>query len=71
LRHAPENFLIISPGGPIIWFHMFGELKDVGTNRLRTLGSIIIGPRGIHKKIVINSYSHNVDLYNLAQGSYS
>jgi hypothetical protein len=71
LRDAPENFLIISPDGPIIWFHMFGELKDLGTNRSCTLGSLIIGPRGIHKKFVINSYSHDINLYNLAQESYS
>jgi hypothetical protein len=67
LKDAPENFLIISPGGPIIRFHMFGELKALGTSRSRTLGSVIIGPRGIHRNYVINSYSHIAGSYNLAQ----
>jgi hypothetical protein len=66
-RDAPKNFLIISPSGPIIRFHMFGELKALGTNRSRTLGSVIIEPRGIHKNYVINSYSHIVGSYILAQ----
>jgi hypothetical protein len=71
LRDALENFLIISPGGSIKWFHMSGERKPLGTNISRTLGSTIIGPRGVHKNHVINSYSHKTDSYNLAQGSYS
>jgi hypothetical protein len=58
LRNAPENFLIISHDDPIIWFHMFEELKDLGTSRSLTLGSVIIGPRVIHRNYVINSYSH-------------
>jgi hypothetical protein len=49
---------------------MFEELKALGTSRLGTLGSIIIGPRGINKNYVINSYSHKADSYNIAQGSY-
>jgi hypothetical protein len=71
LKDAPENFLIISPGGPIKWFHMSGELKAFRTNKSNILGSIIIGPRAIYKNYVINSYSHKTDSYNLAQGSYS
>jgi hypothetical protein len=71
LRNAPEIFLIISHGGPIIWFHMFGELKALGTSRSRTLGYIIIGPRGIHKNYVINSYYHMAGSYNLAQRRYT
>jgi hypothetical protein len=55
---------------PIKYFHMSGELKPLGTNKTRILGSTIIGPRVIHKNHVINSYSHMIDLYNLAQGSY-
>jgi hypothetical protein len=58
LRDAPDFFLIISPGGPIKWFHMSRELKPLGTSRSHTLGSIIIGPIGIHRNYVINSYSH-------------
>jgi hypothetical protein len=50
---------------------MFGELKALGTSRSRTLGSIIIGPKGIHKNYVINSYSHMADSYNLAQRRYT
>jgi hypothetical protein len=50
LRDEPENFLIISHGGPIIRFHMFGELNALGTSRSRTLGYVIIGPRGIYRK---------------------
>jgi hypothetical protein len=45
LRDASENFLIISHGGRIIWFHMFGELKALGNTRSRTLGSVIIDSR--------------------------
>jgi hypothetical protein len=71
LRDAPENFLIISPSGPIIWFHMFGELKTLGTNRSRTLGSVIIGPSRIHINYVNNSYSHMIGSYNLVQGRYT
>jgi hypothetical protein len=66
LTDAPENFLIISHGDPIKWFHMSREFKALGTNRSHTLGSIIIGLRRIHKNYVINSYSHKVDSYNLA-----
>jgi hypothetical protein len=61
LRDAPENFLIISHGGPIIWFHMFGEIKALRTSRSCILESVIIGPRGIHRNYEIN----------LAQRSYS
>jgi hypothetical protein len=71
LRDAPENFLIISHGGPIIWFHMFRELKALGTSRSRTLGSVTIGTRGIHNNYVINSYSHMASSYNLAQRRYT
>jgi hypothetical protein len=67
LRDTLENVLIISPGGPIKWFHMSGELKALETNRSRILGSIIIGSRGIQKNYVINSFSHKADSYNLAQ----
>jgi hypothetical protein len=49
---------------------MFGELKALGTNRLHTLGSVIIGLMGIHKNYVINSYSHKADSYNLTQRNY-
>jgi hypothetical protein len=51
----------------MIWFHMFGELKDIRTSRSCVLGSIIIGPRGMHRNYVINSYSHMSGSYNLAQ----
>jgi hypothetical protein len=71
LRDAQENFLIISYGDPIIWFHMFGELKALGISRSRTLGSIIIGLRVIHKNHAINSYSHMTASYNLAQRRYT
>jgi hypothetical protein len=71
LRDALEIFLIISHGGPIIWFHMFGELKALGTSRSRTLGSVIVGPRGIHRNYVINSYSYMTGSQNLAQRNYS
>jgi hypothetical protein len=64
-------FLIISPGASIIYFHMFEEIKGLGTIRSSTLESIIIDPRGIHKNYMINSYSHMVGSYNLAQKSYS
>jgi hypothetical protein len=70
LRDAPENFLIISPSCPIKWFHMFEELKALETSILHTLGSVIIEPRVIHRNYVINSYSHKVDLYNLAQQNH-
>jgi hypothetical protein len=36
MRDALENFLILSYGGPIIWFHMFRELKTLGINILHT-----------------------------------
>jgi hypothetical protein len=72
LRDAPKNFLIISHGGPIIWFHIFGELKaTLGINRSCTLRSVIIGPRGIHINYVINSYSHMASSYNLAQRRFT
>jgi hypothetical protein len=71
LRDAPENFLIISHGGPIIWFHMFVELKALGTSRSRTLRSVIIGPWEIHRNYVINYYSHMTGSYNLAQRRYT
>jgi hypothetical protein len=61
----------ISPSGPIIWFHMFGELKVLGTSRSHILGSVIIGPRVIHRNYVINSYSHMADSQNLAKRNYS
>jgi uncharacterized protein YjeT (DUF2065 family) len=70
LRDALEIFLIISSDGPITWFHMFEELKALGTNKLRTLGFVVIGPRVIHINYVINSYSRMANLYNLAQRSY-
>jgi hypothetical protein len=71
LRDAPEIFSIISHGGPIIWFHMFGELKTLGTSISRTLGSVIIGPRGIHRNYVIHSYGYMAGSQNLAQRNYS
>jgi hypothetical protein len=71
LRVAPENFLIISHSGPIIWFHMFGDLMALGTSKSSILGSVIIGPRGIHINYVINSYSHMTGSYNLAQRRYT
>jgi hypothetical protein len=71
LRGAPEIFLIISPGCPIKWFHMFGELKGLGTSRSCTLGSVIIDPMVIHRNYVINFYSHMTSSYNLTQGCYS
>jgi hypothetical protein len=49
---------------------MFGELNALGTNRSHTLGYVIIGPKGIHRNYVINSYSHMADSYDLAQRRY-
>jgi hypothetical protein len=71
LRDAPEDFLIISHGDPIIWFHMFGELKALENSRSRILGSVIIGSKVIHINYVINSYSHMVSSQNLAQRNHS
>jgi fatty-acid desaturase len=61
----------ISSSGPIIWFHIFGELKALETSSSRILGSVIIRLRVIHRNYVINSYSHMAGSQNLAQRNYS
>jgi hypothetical protein len=71
LRDAPENFLDYMSRWPYLCFHTFEELKALGTNRSCTLGSIIIGPREIHRNYVINCYIHMAGSYNLVQISYS
>jgi hypothetical protein len=45
---------------------MFGEIKALGTSRSHILGSVIIGPRKIHKNYVINFYSNMADSYNFS-----
>jgi hypothetical protein len=72
LRDAQENFLIINKSWwPYHMVHLFGELKTLGISRSCTLGYVIIGHRVIHRNYVINSYSHMIGSYNLAQRSYS
>jgi fatty-acid desaturase len=71
LRDPPKKFLIINHGGPIIWFHIFGELNALGNSRSHTLGYVIIGSSVIHRNYVINSYGHMAGSQNLAQRNYS